>query len=177
MQHELGVLVIVFLALLVVPSGATAQERTTQLKQAESIRCVFEGGHGFEWRDGEFVGARKENEDHPVVFDRIDREGGHARQVYNTPTVSSRIDDVTVVEFEWRLPRESSSTYGLTFVVVDEYDGGISVAHGQWVGMTTVWSPADPPADSSTYPAVFSHHMALAAPFPSQFPGSCRIQS
>jgi hypothetical protein len=176
MKHGLGVLVIALLALFAVPKGVAAQERTTQLKQAESLRCVFEAGHGFEWRDGAFAGARKENEDHPVVFDRIDRKSGHARQVYNTPAVTSRVDDVTVVEFEWRLPRENSSTYGLTFVVIDEYDGFISVAHGRWVGMTTVWSPADPPADPSTYPAVFSHHMALAAPFPSQFPGSCRVQ-
>lgn len=172
MKRSVGVLLIALLADLAGPGALAAQERTTLLKQAISLRCVFETGHGFAWRDGEFVGTNKEYEGSRVVFDRIDREEGHARSVYYTPTGNSRVDDVAVVEFEWRL---GLSTYGLIFIEISDANNLIAT-RGHCVSMTTVWSPADPPADPSSYPAVFSSHSALIEPLPSQFRGCCHIE-
>lgn len=136
------------------------EERTAWMKQAETLRCFFEAGHKFEWRDGKPLSIETNDAD-TVVFDQIDREAGHARAIS-----SHGVGDVRVVTFDPGFV----SIYGLTFIEATGFGN---------VNMTSVWAPAESdsyPLDPRVYPAVFSHHHAVDKPAPAQYPGWCRIE-
>ncbi|MEX2532078.1 MAG: hypothetical protein WD960_15035 [Gemmatimonadota bacterium] len=158
------------LAVLGVPVAVGAQE---SLKQAETLRCFFETGHGFEWLDGSPITRSAEPVDGPIVVDRIDREAGRARLVVEVAlTGEAHSEDVAVVVYDTGpLPRlEGRSTYGLTFLEISQAGA---------VSMITVWSPADAkslPADAQSYPAAWSWHFALDVPTPEQNPGWCKVE-
>jgi hypothetical protein len=150
------------------PPSLPAQDLTPLLELAQTLRCFFETGHMFEWIEGAARGRATQIDDTPVIFDRIDREAGRARLIAMSPA-GPQLADVAVVTFDSGLIR-GRSTYGLTFVEVSSAGS---------VNMTTVWSPADSlsfPAESESYPAIYSHHIAFDRPIPAQFPGWCRVE-
>ena len=156
------------------PVALGAQGAATEpLQEAETLRCFFEAGHGFEWLDGSPVARSPEPSHGPIVVDRVDRGAGRARLVVRVDaTGEPRAEDVAVVVYDTGpLPRlEGRSTYGLTF---------LEVSPAGTVSMITVWSPADPkslPAEPQSYPAVWSWHFALDVPIPAQSPGWCRVE-
>jgi hypothetical protein len=160
------VLLLTAASALSVPLGA--QDPNALLAQAQTLRCFFETGHMFEWIDGAPSGRATKIDDTPVIFDRIDHEAGRARLIAMSPA-GPQLADVAVVVFDTG-PIPGGSTYGLTF---------IEVSSAGSVNITTVWSPADSqsiPAQPGSYPAADSHHNALDRPFPSQFPGWCRVE-
>lgn len=159
--------VLLLIALVPGPVSLAAQD-SSALLEAQTLRCLFETGHMFEWNQGGTVGRTTAIDDTPVIFDRVDHEAGRAR-VIAMSQAGPQLADVTVVVFDSG-PIRGRTTYALTFVEVSPAGS---------VNMTTVWSPADSlsyPAESGSYPAVYSHHIALDRPIPAQFPGWCRVE-
>jgi hypothetical protein len=155
-------------ALIAAPVPLGAQDSTALLSQAQTLRCLFETGHMFEWTEGVASGRSTEIDDTPVIFDRIDREAGRARLIAMSPA-GPQPADVAVVLFDTG-PIRGRSTYGLTF---------IEVSSAGSVNITTLWSPADSlsyPREPGSYPAVYSHHAAFDRPIPAQFPGWCHVE-
>jgi hypothetical protein len=165
--------VILTLALIAGPADLVAQQATTELlREAQTLRCVFEMGQRLEWLDGTPVVRPAAPPDAPIVVDRIDRETGRARLIVVSWKGEPLLEDVAVAVLDTGpLPRlDGRSTYGLTFLEVTQAGA---------VSMITVWSPADPqslPAEARSYPAAWSWHGALEVPTPEQNPGWCRVE-
>lgn len=125
-----------------------------RLIAAETLRCLFDEGHGATWNEDGAVASESRGPFGPLVFDSIEILKGTARLIGNAGA-----EDVTVI----------LSLNGLTFVEQTP-TGSLNITTVYAEAVETLGTGLD------VFMAVTSRHIAINfVPLPSQYYGSCRV--